>query len=233
MEDSLPVLVSNTVTVLLSALALYAIWRMLARMDADSGYLGGFGSALIVCGGASATLNRLAVTLSGAPLGFLPGNLFILLAPGFICLTYAVWHGQRVMRHQRRPQSVWYVPIGLIGVTQALTAWLVGLPDGPSAFMVLLTTATLANMLLNWLCITQALRQGRPLVALLFAGYVGMILSLNAVSHLGTADSPVKLALTQGLNVLASAFFARGAWLLDLQTRRILMLRQQLASLAG
>lgn len=233
MGDTLPVLVSNTVTVLLSALALYAIWGMLAKMDSDSGYLGGFGSALIVCGGASATLNRLAVMLSGAPLRFLPGNLFILLAPGFICLTYAVWHGQRVMRHQRRPQSVWFVPIVLIGATQALTAWLVGLPDGPGAFVVLLTMATLANMLLNWLCISQALRQGRPLVAMLFAGYIGLILSLNAVSHLGTAGSPVTLALSQGLNVLASAFFARGAWLLNAQTRRILLLRQQLASLAG
>ncbi|HYF62421.1 MAG TPA: hypothetical protein VD886_06380 [Herpetosiphonaceae bacterium] len=233
MEESLPVVVSNTLTVLLSALGLFAIWRMLARMDREAGYLGAFGCALIVGGGASATLNRLAVNLGGAPVRFFPDNFFSLLAPGFICLTYAVWHGQRVMLHQPRPQSVWFAPIGLIGASQGLTAWLVGLPGGPTAFVVLLTTATLANMALNWLCIRQALRQGRPVVALLFAGYTGMILSLNAVAHLGAVGSPLTLALIQSLNVLAAAFFARGAWLLNLQTRRILLLRQQLAGLAG
>lgn len=233
MGESLSVLVSNTITVLFSALALYAIWRMLAKMDADTGYLGAFGSALIVGGGVSAALNRLAVMISGSPIWFFPSNFFSLLAPGFICVTYAVWHGQRVMLHQRRPQSVWFVPIVLIGGIQALTAWMVGLPGGPSSFVVLLSVATLANMVLNLLCIRQALRQGRPAVALLFAGYVGMILLLNMVTHVAEADAPVTVAATQGLNMLAAGFFARGAWLLNLQTRRILLLRQQLASLAG
>jgi hypothetical protein len=222
MDASLLAAISALWTVGLSAAALFFLWRMVAQMDADSGYLAALGGGLIVLGGSLTAINNLALALVGRPLFVLPINLFSFLSAGFICVAYAIWCGQRVIRAQRRADSVWLLPIGLIVGSQAITAYLVGLPQGPSEFILLLTLTTVANLALNGLCVRQARWQNMRLAQLLFLGYLGTVLGLNVLGH--TLDNSFfDLLMVQGMNLLSALFFAAAAWQLSRETRRRLL----------
>lgn len=222
MEAPLLEAISGLLTVGLSATALFFLWRMVAMLDSDSGYLAALGGSLIVAGGLVTAINNLAVAVAGQALFVLPINLFTFLSAGFICVAYAIWCGQRVIRAQGRADSVWLVPMLLIASTQTISAYLVGLDQGPSEFILLLSITTLANLALNGLCVRQARWQRMRLAQGLFIGYFSTILGLNAMAH--TLDGSLFDAMmVQGLNVLAALLFAGAAWLLSRETRRRLL----------
>ncbi len=222
MEAPLLEAISGVSTVGLSALALFFLWRMVALMDADSGALAALGGGLIVLGGSLTSINNLAVAIGGRALFVLPINLFTFLSAGFICVAYAIWCGQRVIRAQGRAESVWLAPMLLIVGSQTISAYVVGLERGPSEFILLLTITTVANLALNVLCVRQAGWQRMRLAQALFIGYFSTVLGLNAMAH--TRDGSLFDALmVQGLNVLAALFFAVAAWLLSRETRRRLL----------
>lgn len=217
-------------TVGLSSTALLFIWQMVAHIDVDSGYLAAFGGGIIVVGGLLTTINTLGLALGNEIVIIMPLNLFSFLTPGFICVAYAVWCAQRVMRADSRPTSVWIGPMLLIVLIQVTVGVVVGLPGAPNQFVLLLATTTIANVVFNGLCIRQALWQRLRLVPLMWVGYLGAVLGLNGLGNMLTQSTERTVAI-QVLNIVAAALFMAAAWQLRRATRRLLVYKN--AGLAG
>ncbi len=215
----------NLATVALSAVALIAIWRMVREMDRESGDVAAFGSALIIYGGLGVALKRLITVFTTAP-AWLPSNLFGFLVPGFICLAFATWMGQRAMADQPILRPVWLGPIALIGGLQLLQAYLVGLERGPSLLVLQLSLTTLASIAFTGLCMLQALRQRQHSVVWMLGLYWLSIVLLNVAQHASMA-----VLFVQALNIVSAALFALAANRLSLRTRERLVLRAGVASL--
>ncbi len=220
----------DLLTFLLTSAALWWITSMIGLMDEESGYLAGLGALMITLGGALSSFNRFSKLSSGQSLFGWSIDLFQFLTPGFVCLAYALWHGQQALQ-LRRSAQIWLAPILTIVGIQGFTALMLGRQAGPSKFILLLSFTSIATFIVIGLCIRQARWQRLRTVVLFSTAYLMMISSMNIIAHSFSAPSELMVSMVLTTNMLAALFFAGAGWILYQTTKRRQHLHRTIAML--
>ena len=211
----------NTLTVAFSLLGLLAIWRMTRDMNSESGLLAAFGSGLIVAGGFCVALNQFFLVFGRTTPLWLPTDLFSFLWPGFICVAFAVWVGQRTQHQRSYPSPIWVGPIMIIALFQLLTAFAAGTAINVQVLQMMLTT--FCSLSVSWVCILQAARQRQKQVVWLFMIYGALVLLVS-----GAAQTQLPLLGLILINTSASFVFMVAARRLSTLTRWHIAVRASL-----
>ena len=211
MEGQFALALEDFIPVVLSATGLFFIARKVSAVDSGLGRLAVLGFFLIALGGFAKAAWKLIFALTGLDLVWLDNSLFILLAPGFILLTWALlWEG-RLLQGRERPRSFWVVPLGLTAAVAAAALLLLATAGGRAWFFQLLGVTTVANFTAGYLLIRQAAARQLQFVALLFARNLLLTLGLAGMARI--PDQTVGLQwIEQIVNTFSQGAFAYAAW---------------------
>jgi len=217
MQPNLALAIEDFLPVLLTFLALLWLGQMILSMHRSSGAVAAFGMVLIVAGRALKAVSKLIWALFGNPVAWMDDSLFVLMAPGFACFTWALWSAQRSWFQKVSARCVWQVPVVVLlisglGVTYATVS------EGSRIwFFVTLTTVVIMSTLMSGLLVRQAWWMGRRGISLIFAVYLVSTLVLNGMART-TSETISYEWLKQLVNTFAAGIFAFAAWQLMAET---------------
>ena len=163
--------------VVLSAAAVWVLSRVCAGLDATAGQYVRASFVLLLVGGLSKPIYKLIFALSdgSADLVVLDEALFWFLAPGFILLAVGLRSASRVDRGgDPRIERAW--PVAAAGVVIAAAGLLAFGSD--AWFIVLLATATLANIAVVVVLVRWARAYRDTFTAALFAATLVIVFGL-------------------------------------------------------
>lgn len=202
--DFVPVLVSGAGLVLLA--------RGIARRRPRYAALAWAAALLVPLGGLCKASWKLILALDGTRIDWLENLLFILLAPGFIGLAYALFHARRPVAPADASGPSWArVALWLSLPLVAALATAVLAPGTRGWFFVLLAATVLANFAL----IAQALiaarqwRLGWPVIAAFIYNLIASLM-LGGLARLPEAEASAWLQ--EGVNLSAQLALAYGGW---------------------
>lgn len=213
MEYTLGLALEDYVPVILSSIGMWLLSQMIAQVNKEIGQLALVGWLLISLGGLSKATWKLIMSLSNGTqdIVMLDNLLFILLGPGFVFMTYALWCAYRIVTEKSRP-GVWVVPVGITAVftlPALFTAFTQ--PDSRIWFFILLAMTTLGNLGLGILLIRQSLFLKRPWIAVLFGINLVTIFMLSGMARI--PDQTIPLQWTEQIvNTLSQGAFAFASW---------------------
>ncbi|MBL8057393.1 MAG: hypothetical protein JNK29_11875 [Anaerolineales bacterium] len=215
---SVALALQDYVPVALSALGLFFLAEMIARMSAEArvGRIALLGAWLVMLGGGIKASWKLNLALTGADIHWMDNALFILMGPGFTALGWALSAAQRQWAGQPLTSRwAWLFPFLVSAAFLATAAGLAWAQPGTRTwFFVLLGMTTIANFALSGLAIRQAWGQGRRGIALLFIVNVVAILALQGFARAGDRTELVQW-IEQILNTLSNLAFALAAYRLN------------------
>ena len=204
LEDYLPVI--------LSLVGIWFIAQMIGQVDEENGRLAIVGLILVGIGGLTKATWKLVIATSGNDIAILDNSLFIFLAPGFACLSWALWAGQQKLRGFEVPERIWLRPL-LIFLPFGIAAFALAGQGGRTWVFVLLGVTTLKNAIFLVNLSRQAWWQGQKRESVIF----GVTLALSFVlSGLARMEQTVALQwVEQGVNTVAQGAFLYAAWRLS------------------
>lgn len=231
MTPTIALAIEDFVPVLLTLVALSWLSRIVYRLHRPSGYVAGLGALLVVSGGLLKAVGKLAWALAGAPTGWLEDSLFLLMAPGFACLAWAIWSAQRRLRGEQPPRFIWPVPLAILLFTGGGAVYMNGMGAERIWFLVLLTMVVVMSALTLILLSRHAWHYRQKRTAFLFLLYLAFILVLNGLAR--TPSPTVSVEWTkQLLNTAATIILTIAAWrLLQATNRPLASDRQQQQSI--
>lgn len=208
MEYTLSLALEDFVPVVLSSLGLFFIRRMvLARVGGLPGRVATLGWVLITVGGLSKSTWKLIMALTDGTrdVAVLDNALFVFLAPGFVCMAWAVWR-------MRGGKGGWGVPAGIIATFYVLALITVLTSPGARTWVfVLLGLTTLANLTLGILLIRQAWQKGQKGMGVLFVVNLVAIFILSGLARVEPQTIPLQW-IEQSINTVSQGAFALAAW---------------------
>ena len=208
MEYSLTIALEDFIPVALSALGFAWVARRLSQRTAAVAQLAWLGVALIVAGGFSKALWKLIIAVTGADVTWLANSLFPLMAPGFLCLAWALWRG---LKANARDANLWLVPLALSLVALSAAAFSAFTKGGRGWVLILLLATTLGNLFVSVQLIADSWRRRLWLAAALF-GY--NLITIFVQARLARMTQTIALQWAEQLNNTASwAAFAAAAYL--------------------
>jgi hypothetical protein len=218
--------------VILSSIGLFFLARMVARMDALSGRLAYVGWILITLGGLDKATWKLLMAASNSQvnLTWLDDSLFMLMGPGFLCMAWALWCGQRVAAGKARPRGpIWAFP-AVVGSLHLAGAVFTGvtMPDKRFWFFIMLGLTTICNVVVSGLAIRQANRKGMHWVGFLFAFNLVAIFVLTGLARIENRGEFLEWT-AQLTNTVSNAAFAFAAWKLQQSVQPAAVSNQQFA----
>lgn len=194
------------VPIVLTALALVQISRFAGRNAA----ICGLGAALIVSGGLLKATWKLIVASYGSHIPWMNNSLFILLAPGFVLVAWALLTRQRDNSGHTLPVG------GVLAVLAAAAGLYAAAPTERDWFFWLLGVATLGNMTMIALLTAAAWRVREHSAAVFFVlSFVGT-LTLSSLARVPEQTAALQW-IEEGINTVAQAVLLIGA----LRLRRI------------
>ena len=232
MQPTVALAVEDYLPVLLSFLGLLWLVQMVFRMYRPAGYLAAVGLALIFAGGFLKATEKLLGATTGQGVSWMNDSLFVLLGPGFTCVAWAVWCGQRAAAGRSSPKPIWLVPTVISAVALGAAAYAAATQTGRGWFFIMLTLTVLATVATIVLLIRQSWQQNMRVVSLALVVYLFATLMLN-----GMARTPSEtLAVAWGkqmVNTAASGIFAFAAYHLSRATIQLLRLDSQTLRVFG
>lgn len=220
-EYSIALALEDFLPVIFSAIGLFILANMIRDMDDRCAPMAYMGAALITLGGLSKASWKLiyAVTETQTNITLLDNALFFCLAPGFILITFALWHSQRTVFEQKQNANIWRTPLIIAGVT-VLTGIMVGMGiydetrEGRQIwFFILLGMTTIFNFVALGLAIRQALKQRVILAAILFGVNLFAIIAMQGLARSAEQTEALQW-IAQGVNTVSQLGFIFAASLL-------------------
>jgi hypothetical protein len=211
---TVPMALQDFVPVLISAIGLLLLARTAHALSTTLGRICTIGAVLAALGGLSKAVWKLIIASTGTDISVLDNALFWLLGPGFVLMAYGMSYVVRVLRGKplRRAQP-WAMPLLVIALFYAVAIALAGLrPEMRTWNLILLLMTTAGNFTLSGILIAHALRNGRRDIAALFALNLLLILVLSGFARSADSRTFAMQWTEQGLNTVATAAFAFGAW---------------------
>ena len=208
MEYSLTIAFEDFIPVALSALGFAWVARRLSQRNVAASQLAWLGVALIVAGGFAKAFWKLIIAVSGADVTWLANSLFPLMAPGFLCLAWALWHG---LKAKARDTNVWLVPLALSVVALGAAAFSAFSKGGRGWVLILLAATTLGNLFVSVQLIADAWRRRLWWAAALFAYN---LVTIFVQARLARMEQTIALQWVEQINnTLSWAAFAAAAYL--------------------
>jgi hypothetical protein len=210
-QPTIPLAVEGFLAVVLAGLGTFFLARLLVRLDRHCGQLATLGSLLITLGSFLPASGKLLFAATQLQLPVLFHSRWILLAPGFVLLAWALW---KTFRSSPGGTPVWVVPVIVIVVGCGAAAISALSKGGQHWFFILLGLMTIANTAAGVLLAWQAGHRGWQLLALLFAFYVVTIWFQASLVRL--PQQTVALQWIEQINgTLSWGVFAYAAWQLE------------------
>ena len=203
-QVTVPMAVEDYLPLILAALGWTYVARMLARQTSGWGGLAWLGLLLVTLGGLFKATWKLLYAANGMDIPLLNNGLFILLAPGFVCLAWALWRSDN-----RRPRAAqaWAVPLILCAIVLGAAAYLGLVKGGRGWFGLLLGVTSLGNLAAGVWLIRRSRHWSLPLAAALFLLNLVAVFALTRMS-----DQTMTLQwIKQGINTLSQLAFMLAA----------------------
>lgn len=210
----LPLALESILPVILAAIGLFLIARILKRKNEIVGELAHIGATLIVAGQSLPALWRLLRAANGADFYWLNNASLVLIAPGSICLAWALWRGFRGIASKATAGSVWLMPLFLNAGFMAVTAASRVILGGRVWFTILFTLAALAGIAIFLQLTLRAIHHRLSFAALLFLFSLAMSLMLPRLIGNG-AESLAAEWTRQISNTISQGAFAFAAFQLS------------------
>jgi len=211
MTPTLALALEDFVPVILTIFALLWLTRMIFAMEWRSGYVAVIGSILVVLGGLFKATSKLMWVFSGELIIWMENSLFILMAPGFAFLAWAIWCGQRRVFRDTRTQNVYQVPMSFILLIGAGTVFFNTSQQGRIWFFVLLTLVVLMSSLMLILLSRLAFHYRLKGTASLFVLYLVITFVLNGMARIPSPSISVEW-VKQITNTTAAVILALASW---------------------
>jgi len=219
MTPTIALALEDFAPVLLTLLALIWLNRIVSEMDRPSGYIALLGSILIILGGLLKATSKLIWAVADTQILWMDRSLFLLMAPGFGCVAWALWCGQGCLFRRARPRFVWQVPSLFSLLIGGGAAYLYYTSQDRISFFVLLTLVVLASSLMLILLAIHAWRYGNRTIAALFLLYLIITLALDGMARASSGTMGMEWA-KQLVNTAAAGLLAFGSWRLWRVTRK-------------
>lgn len=201
--------------VIFSSLGLWAIARLIRRIDPKLGQMALLAWLLITIGGAlkATWVLTLALTNGQTDLVFFDKSLFVWLGIGFLIMSYAISYAWRVIDRNSPREQIWRWPL-ITTVLFFVIAALMGMPnpDENGWRFFFLAVMTVGNVAAAFLLIRQARKQGQGLVALLFTLNITVMFILSGLAR--TEQTILMQWMSQIFNTIAQIAFWIGGTLL-------------------
>ena len=213
MEDySLGLALFDYLPVLLSAIGLYLLADLLAKVLPSSRALLLLGFALVAVGGLSKATWKLIWVLTHENIVVLDSLLFVCMAPGMILMAFHTaaatgrWRGSVATGHPARNSLVLIVPL-LVAAAFLATSQ----AEGRAWFFLLLAASALANIVMTMLLIRLSWGWNQRLTATIFLVSILLTLSLSWLARISAGSAPLQW-LAENLNLFATGSFALAVW---------------------
>ncbi len=209
--------------VVLTALAVWMLYKFSSESGIDWAWLSGVGAGLIVSAGFCKATWKLNVVLTGHDIEWLASLLFPLMAPGFALLTAGIWSALRAHQGRNPSNGFWLGALLLIGIT-AIAAVILTLTSSAERpwFQPVFLLASLSNIMLTVLLVTAAFRRQMKLTALLFTMNLAMVFVLIPISQIRPMTIQIHW-IEQSLTTMGTAAFAYAAF----RFRRALLINRE------
>ena len=218
MEYTISLALVDFIPVIFSAIGVFLIAQMIARLDHASGRVSYLAAGLITLGGLTKAVWKLVIAATGNDIAGLDDLLFVFLGPGFTLLSWALWNAQLIMANKTIPRRVWLRPLAVIALfgIGALSAGVIQ-PAARYWVYILLTLTTFANLAVGILLIRQAKQQNLNLAVGLFIFNLLAVFALSGMARV--PEQTIALQWVEELlNALAQGAFAFAAWRLGQET---------------
>lgn len=221
MEYTLSLALVDFLPVIFTAFGLAYLMYMVRHINPARGQVALLGAGLTVAGGAFKAIWKLimALTAGQTNITLLENSLFILMAPGYVFLTWAVWQTVRQVRAQKTHHA-WRPPgmlVALTGATSLLLA--IRQPQSPAWERVLLSLMVLATLITSILLIIFAFRQQLRWAGVLFIINITGIFLLNGMARISEQTITLQW-IEESINLISWLAFAIAAYGVLQHTRK-------------
>ncbi len=206
------------IPVALSATGLLLLARGISFRHPPAANIAWLGAILVIAGGLSKASWKLILASTGHAIPTLENLLFILMAPGFIAIAFALGHTLRAWQQPNQsasPPGVWLGACVMLTLAGGVATALL-YPESRVWFFWLLAITTVANASLLFL----AIRTSRwcslrwPIAALFVYNFVAT-LALSGLARLPPTETTAWIQ--EGVNLTAQAALACGFWRLSIR----------------
>ncbi len=199
--------------VLLSALGLHFLARAIAFRHPPLAAIAWAAALLIPFGGFCKASWKLIVATQGVHIDWLENMLFIAMAPGFVAISFALFHARRawrapLLRHSSTRLLLWLALPLLLAAAAAVLR-----PESRLWFFCLLGTTTIANTALIGHAIAACRWGGLGWPQACFIYNFVATLALSGLSRLPPGEATAWIQ--EAVNFSAQAAMALGAWRLS------------------
>lgn len=213
-QYSTPLALIAFLPALLSAVGLFVLAKMMKRKNEIIGELAFTGALLMTAGNLLTAVAKLLNAIRGTGPEAMSRGAFLLLAPGAVCLAWALCKGLRDRLADITGGPVWLLPLFVNAALLALTAATKLVRGGRAWVTLLLTVMTVAAIAAGVQLALRALHHRLVIVAGLFLLSMVMSLTLNRTGGDGTSAEAAEWA-NQVSSTIAQAAFAFAAYKLS------------------
>ena len=192
---------------ILSVLGFVYLSRMIARVNRECTNLALIGLTLITLGWVAETLWKILFAFTNYNLRFLDNSFYIFLAPGIICLGWALWNSFRATGNI----PIWVVPVIMIIVTEGAAIIRALSKGGIGWFLVLLSTTFVVFLAINLQLIWESFRRGFKQIALIFVATSILLICYYGFTR-WWSPSVISFWIIQINNVLMWGCFSFAVW---------------------
>ncbi len=207
---TIPLALSTMAAAVLSVFGFVYLSRMIARVNQECTNLALIGLTLITAGWVAETLWNLLFAFTHYNFRFLDNSFYIFLAPGIICLGWALWNSFRATGNV----PIWVVPVIIIIVVEGAVIIRALSKGGIGWFLVLLTATSSIMVIVNLQLVWESLRRGLKLLALLFT-LTNILLIIQYGLIRWMIASELSAWLIQLNSILMWGCFAYASWRLS------------------
>lgn len=208
-EFTVPMALEDYLPIAFSAFGLFMVAKTIRQKHPNAAMLAGLGAVLIVTDGLLKATWKLIYATSGQDIAWMHDSLFVLMGPGFMMFSWALWRGLK-----NTPSTflqVWAIPMVIVAFAMAIAGYLAMTQPNRSWARVLLMLTTFGTVWMSGQLIRSSWKRGLYLAIFLF---VYNIITIFLQAWLAQMPQTTALQWTGQINnTLSWAAFAIGAWL--------------------
>ncbi len=208
--EKLFILFGASLAGILSFIGFAYLTRMIARINRECTNLALIGLILVCIGWIDEVLWEVLFVFTNNNYRFLDNSFYIFLAPGMVCLAWALWNSFRASGNV----PIWVVPVIMIIVIEGATLIRAISKGGRSWSYVVLAATSVVFLAMNFQLTWESFRRGFKGLASLFS-----VTSVLTIIHFGLirwwTPSPTSLLMIHVSSALLWACFAYAAWRLS------------------
>ncbi|MCC5825029.1 hypothetical protein [Alkalimonas sp.] len=212
-QYSLALALYDYIPIVLFVTGLLFTARCLEQTDASMARLMRFAIVLVGLGGFCKATWKLLI--AAFDINWMPLNdaLFVLMAPGFTFIAFAIWSVRRQLAQRPLRATAWRCPLSASMLGLGLALLLAIRLESNVWFFVLLLQLTLANILFTWHAMKLSLAAGSTLAAALFVANIVGVFVMSGLARVGDPSEAFQW-LAQISNTATQGSLALAGWVL-------------------